>query len=246
MSKQKTTTAAAKPKGQKTAPKTAKSKAQQKDDLDAIIRAIITQLEDSMHFFITEENIETNLTGRDRQRLISARSRNYGFIDKAFDIARDNPDFMPPNFDMDLLFYNLREMEDLRQLMLVLQQFLQLVTNRFMQQADFCFRDALRIYASLQEQTRARVPGAAPLFEALQDFFRRRRRETDEPTEKQLEKDIKRLLHGTADGEVIIENVSPKVSGGVHRVVDNVHKGKTVYKETEEAVIDESSTTRKK
>jgi AcrR family transcriptional regulator len=199
-----------------------------------------------MHHFITEENIETNLTGRDRQRLISARSRNYGFIDKAFDIGRDNPDFLPPHFNIEQLWLELRTLEDLRQLMLVLQQFLQLVTNCFMQQADLCYRDALRIYGSLQEQTRARVPGAAPLFEALQDFFRRRRRPGEEPTEKELERDIKRLLHGTADGEIVIENVSPKVSGGVHRVVDNVHKGKTVIKETEEAVIDEGITTKRK
>jgi hypothetical protein len=225
---------------------TPQTKAQQKDELDAIIREIITMIEDKMHFFITEEHIETNLTGRDRLRLISARSRNYGFIDKAFDIARDNPDFMPPHFDSQHLYYNIRELEDLRQLMYVLQQFLQLVTNCFMQQADLCFRDALRIYASLQEQTRARVPGASPLFEALRDFFRRRRRTGDEPTEAELERDIKRLLHGTADGEIIIKNESPKVSGGVHTVVDSIHTGRSAFKETEHGEINEGSTERKK
>jgi hypothetical protein len=130
--------------------------------------------------------------------------------------------------------------------MLLLQQFLNIVTSSFMQQADLCYRDALRIYASLQEQSRARVPGATQLFEALQDFFHRRRRASDEPTEKELERDIKRLLHGTADGEIIIENESPKVTGGVHKVIDNVHTGRTAFKETEEAVIDEGVSTRKR
>jgi len=115
-----------------------------------------------------------------------------------------------------------------------------------MQQADTCYREALRIYNTLHEQTKARVPGADPLFQALQDFFRRRRRPGDEPTEKELERDIKRLLHGTADGEIIIQNETPKVSGGVHRVVDNVHKGKIAVKETEEAVIDEGASVRKR
>jgi hypothetical protein len=46
-----------------------------------------------MNWFIQADEISRRLTGRDRLRLISARSRNYGFIDKAFDIARDNPSF---------------------------------------------------------------------------------------------------------------------------------------------------------
>jgi len=110
----------------------------QQKDLDAIIRELIAELESKMHFFIEEENVENNLTGKDRRRLFSAGVRNYGFIDKAFDIARDNPDFMPPHFDAIALNANLRQLEDLRQLMLTLQQFLQLVTSAFMLKADFC------------------------------------------------------------------------------------------------------------
>ena len=223
--------------------KTPAAKIQSRDEA---IRRIIEELEASMHHFIEEEDVNSNLTGRDRQRLISARSRNYGFIDKAFDIARDNPEFLPPNFDVNMLYSNIRQLEDLRQLMLVLQQYLQLVTNSFMQQADVCFREALRIYASLQEQTRARVPGAAPLFEALRDFFRRRRRPGDEPTEAELERDIKRLLHGTADGEIIIENESPKVTAGARKVVDNVRTSKKAIKETADLSIDDSGTKMKK
>jgi hypothetical protein len=199
-----------------------------------------------MHYFVDEEQVQNNLTDRDRQRLISAGVRNYGFIDKAFDIARDNPSFMPPNFNINDLNTNLRQLEDLRQLMLVLQQFLQLVQNAFMQKADFCYRDALRIYASLQEQTRNRVPGAEPLFEALRTFFRRRRRESDEPTEMELERDIKKLIHGKADGEIIIENETPHITGGFHKVVDSVHTGRSAFKESAEAAIDEGTSERKK
>jgi hypothetical protein len=215
--------------------------APQQKDLDAIIREIIAELEGKMHFFIEEENVQNNLSGKDRRRLFSAGVKNYGFIDKAFDIAKDNPSFMPPNFDAERLYTNLRELEDLRQLMLVLQQFLQLVTNCFMLKADFCYRDALRIYASLQEQTKAKVPGAEPLFAALKTFFHRRKREGDEPTEMELERDIKRLIHGKADGEIIIENESPHITGGVHKVIDNVHTGKSAFKETAEVEIDEGS-----
>jgi len=214
--------------------------------LDDIIKQLIIDLENNMQYFISDENIQSNLTGKDRSRLFSAGVRNYGFIDKAFDIARDNPQFMPPHFDIERLNSNLRELEDLRQLMLVLQQFLQLVTNCFMLKADFCYRDALRIYASLQEQTRNRVPGAEPLFNALRTFFHRRRRQSDEPTEMELERDFKRLIHGKADGEIIIENETPHLTAGVHKVIDNVHKGRSAFKETEQASIDEGTSLLKK
>ncbi|MDR0473291.1 MAG: hypothetical protein LBH43_06440 [Treponema sp.] len=215
----------------KTAPK--------KNAKSAFVRSLIAQTEADMQTFINEEGIAENLTGTARRRLFSAGVRNYGFIDKAFDIAQDNPQFMPPNFNLNKLFNNLRDLEDLRQLMLVLQQFEQLVSNAFMLQADSCYRDALRIYNSLKEQTKAKVPGAQPLFEALKTFFRKRRGEGDEPTEIELERDIKRLIHGHADGKITIENESPKIIGGIHKVIDDVHSGRSAFKETAQAEVDE-------
>ena len=240
MSKQKTTTA------KQTTKASHPASTPDPKPLDTIIKQLIIDLENSMHYFVAQENVESNLTGRDRKRLFSAGVRNYGFIDKAFDIARDNPQFMPPNFDVNRLYENLRDLEDLRQLTLVLQQFLQLVTNCFMLKADFCYRDALRIYGSLQEQTRNRVPGAEPLFNALRTFFHRRRRAGAEPTEMELERDFKRLIHGKADGEIIIENETPKITGGVRKVIDNVHAGRSAFKETEQASIDEATVLHKK
>jgi hypothetical protein len=92
----------------------------------------------------------------------------------------------------------------------------------------------LRIYGSLQEQTKSKVPGAEPLYNALRTFFNRRRREGDEPTEMELERDIKRLVHGKEDGEIIIKNETPHITGGFHQVIDSVHTGRSAFKETEE------------
>jgi len=206
------------------------------DTRDEYVRRLIAALEDEMQNFIETEGIGENLTGTQRKRLFSAGVRNYGFIDKAFDIARDNPEFMPPHFSVEKLYENLRDLEDFRQCMLVLQQFLQIVTNAFMLQADSCYRDALRIYGSLQEQTRNRVPGAEPLFEALRTFFHRRRRHGEEPTEMELERDFKKLIHGKADGEIIIKNETPHQTGGVHEVIDHVHTGRSAFK----AIAEES------
>jgi hypothetical protein len=40
------------------------------------------------------------------------------------------------------------------------------------------------------------------------------------------------LLHGKKEGEIIVKNVKPTTSGGVHEVIDEVHKGHTAIKET--------------
>lgn len=209
------------------------------------IESLISRLESEMQDFVSIEGVDTDLTGKDRQRLISSRVRNNGFIDKAFDIAHDNPEFMPPHFDINILFENERRFEQLRQLMLVLQQFQQLATNAFMVQSDFCYREALRIYGSLREQARGRVPGAEQLFQALRNFFDRRRRSGEEPTEHELEMDFKRLVHGKADGEIVIKNEAPHITGGEHKVIDNVHTGRSAFKETAEAEIDEVTKTKK-
>jgi len=209
------------------------------------IENLISRLESEMQDFVNIEGVDTDLTGRDRQRLISSRVRNNGFIDKAFDIAHDNPEFMPPHFDIETLYQNERRFEQLRQLMLVLQQFLQLATNAFMVQSDFCYREALRIYGSLREQARGRVPGAEELFQALRNFFNRRRRAGEEPTEHELELDFKRLIHGKADGEIVIKNEAPHITEGVHKVIDNVHTGRSAFRETAEAEIDEGTRTKK-
>ena len=53
--------------------------------------------------------------------------------------------------------------------------------------------------------------------------------EADEPTQKQLERDAKRLLHGHADGRIVIENESPHLTEGVHEVIDDVHSGRSAF-----------------
>ena len=68
-------------------------------------------------------------------------------------------------------------------------------------------------------------------------FISHGRRHRGQPTEHQLEMDFKRLIQGKADGEMVIANESPHTSGGVHTVVDDVHKGRTVVKESAQGEI---------
>ena len=74
-----------------------------------------------------------------------------------------------------------------------------------------------------------------------------------EPTYDELERDVKGLLHGHADGEIVIKNETHRVKSGVREVVDNVHRGKSAFigkaslaAEEIEASVDEGTEGRKK
>jgi hypothetical protein len=107
--------------------------------------------------------------------------------------------------------------------------------------ADASFRDALRVYGNLRELNRAKVPGADVLFRTLLTYFRRRRPRPGEaePTDKELERDFMKLIHGSADGEIHIINDQPHFTEGVRKVVDNVHTGHEAVKENAQAEIKE-------
>jgi hypothetical protein len=203
---------------------------------------LIDEIEELMNEFISDFEIDNNLSGKERQRLFGAGVRNFGFIEKAYDIARENPNFMPRNFNTLTMGYNIRDLEDARQLFWVLQQFSNAANELVLMSADECFRDALRVYGNLRELNRSKVPGADVLYHTLLSFFRRRRphnSDGSEPTQKELERDFMKLIHGHADGDIEIVNEQPRFTGGVRKVVDNVHTGHEAIKETAEAEIDE-------
>ena len=201
---------------------------------------IIYDVEDAMNDFIKNEDIDFNLTGKERMRLIGAGVRNWGFINKAYEIARDNPDFLPKQFDALGFSRDMREYEEVRQLSFTLEQFLRAVNEAMLIRSDILFRLALRVYGNLRELARARVPGAQDLFNALLRYFRHRRRPgAAEPTEKEIERDLHSLLHNTADGKIVIENERPRASAGKRVLVDEVKRGRAAIKETEEAEIED-------
>ena len=204
------------------------------------VQTITRDIDFLWQWFLDNVGIGGSLTGTDRRRLIGVGVRNNGFIDKAFDIAIENPQFMPPHFNVAALTKNMHDIEDLRQLMWTLQQFTQAVSNSLLVHSDSAYRDALRIYDALEEQTRNRVDGAEPLFRVLRNFFSRRRKPAgEEPTEMEIERDVKRLIHGKADGEIDIKNERPNMVGGLHEVIDNVHKDKTAFKAQAQGEITE-------
>jgi hypothetical protein len=187
-------------------------------ELKKVTLEITAVLQDNLHIFRNAENVETVPKGKERQRLFGAGVKNYGFIEKTFEIARENPDYAPPNLNVgELRNYN-EDLEELRQLSFIVKQFAEAVSCCYLLRSDMCYRIALRIYASLKEQNKSKVEGSAALYKALQPFFQHRKRRTGAPTQKQSVKNAEKLIKGKVDGEMFIKNESPRATGGSRRV----------------------------
>ena len=174
------------------------------------------------------------LTHAERRRLQGSGIRRYGFIDKVSDVAEANPEFAPAFFNSGDLKERLREIEILRNISTALAQMLRITDDVLLQVSDDAFQMALGYYNTVREAARRRQPGAQAIFNILRPFFNRPRRAGDEPTEQEVERDLKALIHGKKDGEIIIRNERPHLTGGVHEVIDEVHSGRVAVKETVE------------
>ena len=103
---------------------------------------------------------------------------------------------------------------------------------------DAAYGYALLYYTSVREQARRRVPAAETVFRFLQQFFRRGHNNANEPTEAQIMHDVKALLHGKKDGEIVIEGTAKHTTAAEKSVVDDVHKPQRQnFKETVKGTV---------
>jgi hypothetical protein len=151
------------------------------------------------------------------------------------DYAGEFPQFVPPMFSLAELNKAKVNIEVLRDIQVFSDQISRLVADGLLIYGNQAFNQTLMYYNSVRELSRRNVPGARELFERLNLLFRRGRRTDEEPTENEVEKDVKALLHGKKDGEIVIKNERPHMVGGKHEVIDSIHSGHTAVKEVIEA-----------
>ena len=169
----------------------------------------------------------------ERRRLLGSGVRRYGFLDKVSDVGLANTDFAPPFLNLATLKELIRHIETLRNISTTLQQLVRMNSDLLLTTGDDAFRMALIYYNAVRDAARLRVPGAQAIFETLRLFFQRSRRTADEPTEIEVERDVKALLHGKKDGKIVIENETPHVKRGKHLVLDDMHRDRVEFKESE-------------
>jgi hypothetical protein len=210
----------------------------------SLVENVIREMHNVMNQFLDDVGIDTNLTGKERQRLFGVRNRKWGFVQNAWAVANENPDFLPPHFSMGRFEEHMRILEQVKNLVDVLDQFERTVTDYQLLTSDNAYRDALAIYGSLREQSNRNVAGATVLFDRLRQYFMLHRpfgasAEEHEATMKEIERDFHSMIKGHKDGEINIKNEKPHVSGGVHEVIDNVHTGHNAMKGSVEEDIKE-------
>jgi hypothetical protein len=181
---------------------------------------------------------DNNLTLEQRRRKIGAGIRNYGFMEKVADIAAANPQFAQ-FFDVASLRNSITNIDMCRDLVLALQSFQRAVSNTMFVYSTDAFSMSRIFYRMVQTMARQGDPTAIQLFRTLSPFFTRPKRANAEPTEKELEQHLHAMLQGKRDGKIVVENVSPVVSKGVRKVVDETSKDRAAFKEQAEGSITE-------
>jgi hypothetical protein len=181
---------------------------------------------------------DSSLTDAQRKRKVGAGNRNYGFIDKASDLAESNPEYVQ-FFRITDLKNCIRNVEMCRNLAELLLGFWRAATNTQLIYSDDAYSMARLFYNNVKEMGRRGDPMAQELYRTLKTYFKKSKPEKDEPTNKEILRGVKALERGTKDGKIVIENIKPHMTGGVHKVVDETFKGKTEFKESGEANIKE-------
>ena len=180
------------------------------------------------------------LSAAERNRMQGLRAARYGLVDEISDVITVAPQFMPSFMTEAAYKREIRVFELMRGYTIILEQMTQLSKDIMLVLGDSLYRQALSYYGAVRDADRRRAPGAKVVYERLKQFFRRfRNLQKNEPTERQLEKDFRALLHGHKDGTIEITGEADRVRKGNRTVIDDTHKAHGAWRETESGEIDE-------
>jgi len=194
---------------------------------------------DILYLMTAIDNYAANLRALDRMRHNGVGLKRLGFIEAAFRLSTKFPQYFPHWLNTEKFQNDLDLFNAVRSLVEVCRSLEEKAWNINIEASDMVYTDALEYYSQVQDAARRRVDSAESIYTELHDFFRHGSRSTEEPTEKQIKRDVNALLHGRKDGEVVIKNIKPKTTGGTHEVIDETFKDSASFKETEEGSIKE-------
>jgi hypothetical protein len=198
----------------------------------------IDQITDTVMGLIKEiDEYTANLRALDRQRHNGVGLKRLGFIDAAFRISKKFPQYFPHWLDTMKFQNDLMLFESIRSLVEACRSREEKAWNINVESADMIYTDALEYYAQVQDAADRRVDAAETIYEELRKFFKNlgHNENPEQPSQKKTKRDINSLIRGKKDGEIVIKNISPKVTGGGRRLIDRSFKDSARFKETDEA-----------
>ena len=201
-------------------------------DTDFVVDELQSWLEQEKALF---ENIaalipqlnKTSLDGPERRRLLGSGVRRYGFIEKVFEVSSDYPQFWPGFGDgREEMSGYVQEIDVLRNLLIWFRFATRLVQDLLLITGNDAFRIAGAYYVLARDGARRGNPEAVQVYNMLRLFWKRRRRAMAEPTEKEMLRDFKGLMHGTKDGDITLANESDRLVRGKKAILDNTFPAK--------------------
>jgi len=189
------------------------------------------------------DNFSAHLRALDRMRLNGVGIKKLGFIERAYELALENGEFLPHYLTIDRFGADLQYFLDFRTLVDLVTQIREKLWNVTLQSSDIAYTDALDFYAPVREAAKRRVDAAETLYNALSPFFKHPRSHMENgeevPTKKEVLRDVKALESGRHDGKIVVENFKPKMTGGSRKIVDETFKDSAKFKGSAESEITE-------
>ena len=137
-------------------------------DRDAALAAVNT-IREKLPFLL-------DLSPEERHALPKMGDRSLAFVNKALEVATQNPDFLPRSFDLEAMRRDVELLAALRPIVLALTQLRELVDDSALQVGSEAYVAALAVY----QYARA-SGGSAALDGALDDLGRRFARKAGAP-----------------------------------------------------------------
>ena len=172
-----------------------------------------------------QEIVADGLSAMNRHQKNAIGDIRLGFVHNIFRYVNDSTEFNPLGFDVAYYSELIEQLDLTAQTITHLGSATRLLRDITIVTGDVLYGLALLWYRNIQVLAERRVPGAEAIYRELRTQFRHGGRTASaEPTEKQILHDVKALMHGKKDGEIVIEGKAKHTTAAEKSVVDDVHK----------------------
>jgi hypothetical protein len=120
------------------------------------------------------EGYAAHLRALDRRRLNGVGIKKQGFIERAFALTVENPEFLPHYLTLGKFREDGKYFTGIRSLLDLSRQIEELLWNIAIEASDVWYTDALEFYASAREAAKRRVDAAESVHNELAVFFKSR------------------------------------------------------------------------
>jgi hypothetical protein len=183
----------------------------------------------------------TWLNTMDRRRLLGSGIKRYGLIEKVVEVSGQFPQFWPPAGEgKSELDEFVSRIDVLRNLLVWLRMATRVVGDLLLIAGNDAFRVSGVYYGTVRENARRRNPDAVQLYQMLRQFWKRPRRNSGSPTQRQLLSHARDVVKGKRDGEFFAKNESDTVTKGRRIAVDKTYPKKRGVNVKETETLDAS------